>query len=689
MSFFLSLLQLITVFTARVEWINDWITVPVFSNIEQYRYLPEAKLYIDDYWVVGAKVEYERNGVEWTFISTVNTNQVRRYQIKYRAYFPDYNEPSIHIITFDVVDQISPNIVSIPEKQMNIGEKLPDFKEGVVISDNYYQSNLLIINVDTSKVMTNVVGIYPVIYQITDPSGNISSREVLFKVIDPLPPVITFSKTVMLNINQPFNWQLFITVKDNVDLVLTIIIDDHDVSYDQIGLYQAKISATDRSGNTSIESFTIEVLDKEAPILKLKSKPPNLTVFQMIDRTLLESYILELSDNHDKLVLSEVKITHDIESNTLGSYGIYYEVTDSSGNITNTSLVIKVVDDVKPLISIIKPFIFDVFSPEPLVLEHIEISDNYTSRDGLIYKITTSPKMNLVGRYPITIEVSDSSGNKAIYQDYIHIVDLVSPTIKQLNEVVITDFLKKDLTHYFNINDQYDKPEDIILTLDDQHVSYDVIGSYEAYMLAIDKSNNQTLLAFEIMIIDLVEPTLKIRQDYYVHDIGKSEIDLSSFIEEAYDNYDLLSIEDVIITHDVSWEIMGKYDVTFVLTDQSMNKTSLNFTLIIDDRTPPTLKMEDLTTLQGDLISLTEGIEVYDNQGLPHIYTFPEMINSDEPGTYIITYIVIDQRGNYIMADRKITIMPEEQDNTLISFIPLAILLLSGCGIIYFLYKKA
>jgi hypothetical protein len=572
---------------------------------------------------------------------------------------------------------------------MNIGEKLPDFKEGVVVSDNYYQSDALTISIDTSKVMKDVVGIFPVVYYIADPSGNTSSHEVLFKVIDPLPPVITISKPVKLNLNQTFSWQSYMTIKDNVDLVLTISIDDEDVSYHQIGLYQAKISATDRSGNTSVESFTIEVLDMEAPILKLKSKPPNLAVYQMIDRMLLESYILELSDNLDIIRLSDVKITHDIESNTLGSYTIYYELTDQSGNQTKTSLVIKVVDDIKPLITIIKPFIFDVFSPEPLFLEHIEISDNYTSRDGLIYKITTSPKMNLVGRYPITIEVSDSSGNKAIYQDYIHIVDLVSPTIKQLNEVVITDFLKKDLTHYFNINDQYDKPEDIILTLDDQHVSYDVIGSYEAYMLAIDKSNNQTLLAFEIMVIDLIEPTLKITQDYYVHDIGKPEIDLSSFIEEAYDNYDLLSIEDVMIMHDVSWEIMVNMMSHFTLTDQSMNKTSINFTLIIDDRTPPTLKMEDLTIFQGDLISLTEGIEVSDNQGLPHIYTFPEMIDSDEPGTYIITYIVIDQRGNYIMADRKITIMPEEKNNTLTSFIPLAMLLVSGCGIIYFLYKKA
>lgn len=688
MSFFLYLLQIMTILTARVEWIHDWISVPVFSNIEQYRYLPEAKLYIDDYWVVGAKVEYERNGVEWTFISTVNTNQVRRYQIKYRAYFPDYHEASIRIITFDVVDEVSPTILSLPEKRMNIGEKLPDFKEGVVVSDNYYQSDVITISVDTSKVMTSVVGYYPVIYHISDPSGNTISREVMFQVIDPLPPVITFNKAIKINVYQTFAWQSFISIKDNVDLVLTIEVEDKDVHYDQIGVYQASIIATDRSGNQTVETFMIEVLDLEAPLLKLKSKPPNLVVYQPIDRMLLESYIIEIGDNHDQLNMSDVKITHDIETDVLGTYTIYYELSDDSGNMVHMSLLIKVVDDVKPVITIITPFVFEVYSPDPLFLGHIEFTDNFTPRDSLVYKITSSPKMNTVGRYPISIEVSDTSGNKAIYQDYIHIVDTIPPTIKQLNDIVITSFEKKDLTHYFSISDQYDKNDDILLELHDQNVIYDVIGSYEATMIARDKSNNEFRYFFEIMVIDMIEPFLEIKQDYYVHDLGKPEIDLYSFIDIAYDNYDSLSISDVNIIHDINWDVMGKYVITYTLSDQSMNKTEVYLTMIIDDRTPPELFMQDLIIEQGSTFSLTEGLEASDNNGTPQVHTFPETISTHEAGTYIITYIAVDTRGNYVIADRKITIMPIEQSYTITSFIPMAILLVAGCSILYILYKK-
>lgn len=68
MSFFLWSLQLLTILTVRVEWINNFIKVPLFSNIEEYRYLPEARIYVDDLFVSGAEVTYERNGVEWTYI---------------------------------------------------------------------------------------------------------------------------------------------------------------------------------------------------------------------------------------------------------------------------------------------------------------------------------------------------------------------------------------------------------------------------------------------------------------------------------------------------------------------------------------------------------------------------------------------------------------------------------------------
>ncbi|MBU1142317.1 MAG: hypothetical protein KKH92_01590, partial [Firmicutes bacterium] len=99
MSFLLSLVSLLNILTVRIDWINDFLTIELNENIDSYTYLPEAKLYIDDVLVIDPRMFYERNGVEWTFISTVNTKVVKAYYIKYRVNYPTYNISQVRTIT--------------------------------------------------------------------------------------------------------------------------------------------------------------------------------------------------------------------------------------------------------------------------------------------------------------------------------------------------------------------------------------------------------------------------------------------------------------------------------------------------------------------------------------------------------------------------------------------------------------
>lgn len=688
MSFFLWSLQLLTILTVRVEWINNFIKVPLFSNIEEYRYLPEARIYVDDLFVSGAEVTYERNGVEWTYISTVNTNKVRRYGIKYRAYFPRYHIYHVQTITFDVIDEIPPEIIHVPEKKMNVNEKIPDLTEGMIVSDNYYDVSSLVINTDTSRVNTNVVGTYQVIIQVSDPSGNMSFYESILRVIDPLPPFITQNKPIIISCFQSFSWQDYFTIKDNVDTVLSISIEDSEVNYEKIGTYLFQIIVVDRSHNQTIETFEIKIQDLEAPKIMIKSKPPDIDVFTNIDRILLESYILEVSDNYDVLSINDVNMTHDIESSVLGTYNIYCELKDASGNITNITIPVKVCDHEKPIIRLVKPLEFDVFSNEPLWLDFMTFHDNYTDQDHLTYKITTSPKMNIVGKYPITIEVIDSSLNKAIYQDYIHVIDFQPPTIKQLNEIIITDFEQKDYRYFFELSDQYDKPENIDFSLDDHQVNYDVVGTYEALAIARDRSNNETIYLFEIFVIDMIEPTLELKESTIFHNIGDEALDFIDFILTCSDNYDVLTIEDVDISYDIKWNEIGRYIINYSLYDSSMNRIMKNLEILIDDKIPPVIKTTDLYINRGEFFDEMMGVDVSDNVDVSSVLVYPNYIDTNQPGSYVITYVVTDVRGNYVVFDRNLIIQSITDSTELISYVPVIIIIVIGGCVLYVLYKK-
>ncbi|MDY0074309.1 MAG: hypothetical protein RBR75_00295 [Acholeplasmataceae bacterium] len=688
MSFFLFLLESVTILLARIEWINDHLTIPVFEQVETYRYLPEAKLYIDDYWIMDAEVVYERNGVEWTFISTVNTSKVKSYSIKYRATFETYNISSTHTIIFDVVDLEPPTIIHIPEHEMVIGKSLPKFLEGVVLADNYYQVEDLSIHFDLSKVMEHQIGDYYITYQVSDPSGNVRKRDVLFKIIDPIPPNITQHTPVILNILESLVWSNYLTIKDNVDQVLDVLLDDDQINYQKPGVYPLIIYATDRSNNQASEIIQVTIADLSEPTIVLRSSPPTITVYQPITRELLESYVIDLFDNYSTLSIHDVSITHDIETSFLGQYAIHYEVSDHAGNKTTKTLIVHVIDNIKPSITLLKPLIFDVFSTKPFLMDYFEYSDNYQPMDELSYKLTESVKMSVLGMYPITLEVTDKSQNKAIYQGYVTVVDREPPTIRQLNEIVITDFEPKNYTHYFEVSDQYDDASHIELSFDDHEVNYERVGIYPCYAYAKDVSLNLQTLIFEIVVIDMIEPELMLTKTAYVHQIGDEPVDLYSFIASASDNYDLLNQKDIKVLGEVSWHELGQYLITYTLEDQSKNHVEKELVITVDDDIPPTLTFDDVILYQGDPFNPYDGVFYDDNLGTPHITIVQDEFDTHEVGSYIITYIVYDKRGNYITKDRQIVINPRENRPSIEHFIPVIMVTIIGCGILYILYKK-
>lgn len=688
MSFFLMLLQGISVLLMRVEWVHDYIIVPVFSNFEDFRYLPEAKLYVDDILIEDALVTYERNGVEWTFISTVNTSLVKKYSIKYRADFPEYNYYQIHTIIFDVVDTSPPIFTSYDDLNMTIDQDVIDFLQGVIAVDNYDDAYDIIISCDTSHVLFDYVGEYVITYQAQDLSGNVSYQDVLLKIIDPLPPEIKLIKPIIINVGGFFQWQDFLTVKDNVDQDIYIQVIDDDVIYDEVGTYALMIKAKDLSGNVSYKNLMINIKDLESPELMLKSQPPDLLVYTQLTSDILLSYVIAIHDNVDELKLQDILITHDIEMDTLGTYQATYSLFDYSGNHVSKTIEIHVVDNIKPTIDIVKPLIFDVYDKEPLWLEYIQLSDNYDASDDLTFKLIESLRMDVIGYYLITIEVTDTSRNKAIYQGYIEVVDRIAPTIVQQNDILITDFEKKDITLYFVYEDQYDFHDEISVLVDDSTVDYLHTGSYVATVYATDQSNNRTSLVFEIMVIDIIEPELTLTSNTHMMKIEDDIIDLKQFIKSASDNYDQIQVDDVLIISDIVWSKIGQYEVIFRLSDQSKNMVEQVFILTIDDLSAPTLEMDELIITQGDLLDVMTGVISSDNVGIKSIEVYPNDIDTSQPGSYILTYLCFDERGNYISQDRLLTIYPKEEDVNVLDFLPSAVILLLGGAMLFIIYRK-
>jgi hypothetical protein len=529
MSFLLSLFGFFQIFSTRVDWINDFIDIPLKESATNYSTLPEARLYINGVFVFDPEVYYERDRVEWTFMSTVNTSIVRAYHIKQRVFFPTYNITHVHTITFNIVDLIPPEFLYVPRLKITVSDKMPNFKEGVLISDNYDPANALNLTVSTQQVLIGKVGIYPVYYQLSDLSGNVTLYESIVEIYDHLPPTITPKKALQIAFGETWAWQNFFDIKDNYDLFPEVYVNHSQVNYDRIGSYPVVISAQDSSGHETTFHTTLTILDLKAPEIRFKTITPISVHFNVTDAW-MKSLILSVSDNYDVLTIEDVMCTHDIESSYLGEYFIYYEVSDQSGNKLSTKLKIRVADLEKPIIRQTEPLIFDVFSPEPILISYFEFEDNYTASHDLIFKFVGTFKMQTLGKYLIRVEVTDAAKNIAIYQTYLEVVDRIPPELTQSNDIIITDFSRKNLSYYFSMKDNYDALSHLTLMIDDSKVLYDTIGAYPILVYAIDRSDNLTMLETEVLVLDIEEPKLILKQTIITVEVMSIPLNLITFI---------------------------------------------------------------------------------------------------------------------------------------------------------------
>jgi hypothetical protein len=689
MSFLLSLISLFNILTVRIDWINDFLTIELNQNIDNYSYLPEASLYINDVLVKDPRMFYERNGVEWTFISTVNTKVVRAYNIKYRVNYPTYNISQVKTITFNVVDLIAPEFVLIPEFSIPLGQKLPNLQEGLVFKDNYDSVNDISVQVNASKVILNKIGVYEIVYQLRDLSNNTVTAKGKLEVYDHLPPTISIKKDFILPFGTTFVWSNFLSITDNYDSILEVVIHDSGVNYSKLGRYPITIQATDQSGLSSEVNQMLTILDTEKPRITIKSQEPVIPVYSKESESLLKSFILNVTDNYDYLKIEDVSVTHDIEWDVLGEYTIYYALTDHSMNKLETHIKVRVKDLVKPSIWFTEPLVFSVFDEVPFINQLIGYEDNYDLKSELNLKITTTFKMNVIGKYPITVEVSDTSGNKEVLQSYIQVVDLIPPKITQVNDIIITDFSKKIFDLYFNLEDNYDVSTQLKLAIDDQLVKYDEIGSYPIIVYATDLSSNQTILVSEIIVIDLVEPILELKQYALFLQVDSEIIDLKSLIKEASDNYDDLTRDDVEITGDIVYDQIGLYKISYFLRDSSMNVNKRELQVIIDDKTSPVITSTPLQLFVNQTFNPYEGVYVEDNLGEYELFIFPQIVDTSSPGKKKITYVAVDSRGNYTTYIREIIVLEEDKILNITSYLPLVIVTLIGISSIYYIYKKA
>jgi hypothetical protein len=383
---------------------------------------------------------------------------------------------------------------------------------------------------------------------------------------DTTRPSITLigASSITLEVGSAYN-DLGATVTDNVDSGLSANITGV-VNTGVIGTYTITYSASDRAGNTATpRTRTIRVVDTTRPTITINGSS-SITLEQ--GQTYVEQGAT-IKDNYDQNLTA--RITGSINTNTVGTYTITYNATDSSNNsaipVTRTIQVVakEVVDTIPPVITLngsssINHNVGTTFTdPAATALDN---------KDGAInVSVTGSVNTAVLGSYTIRYRATDQAGNSSEIIRYINVVDTTPPVITLNGASTITLEVGSVFTDPGStVNDNYSTNLTASVT---GSVNRNLIGTYTLTYSASDSSgNNATQRTRTVNVVDTTRPVITLN--------GAASITVTegeTFTDPGVtvtDNY-TQNIQ-ASVTGAVNTSVPGTYTLTYNAVDSSNNQ---------------------------------------------------------------------------------------------------------------------
>ena len=440
---------------------------------------------------------------------------------------------------------------------------------GATATDNY-DGDLTSSIVVTGSVDTSQLGTYTLTYNVSDTSGNAAvpvTRTV--NVVDTTVPVITLlgDTTVTIEVGATYT-DSGATAADNYDGDLTssiAIVNNVDTS--TVGTYTVTYNVSDTSGNAAVPvTRTVNVVDTTVPVITLLG---DTTVTIEVGTTYTDSGATA-ADNYDGDLTSSIAIVNNVDTSTVGTYTVTYNVSDTSGNAAvSVTRTVNVVDTTAPVITLL--------GDNPMT---IEVGTTFTdpgatasdAGDGDLTSsivVSGSVDTSTIGTYTLTYDVSDTSGNPAdSVTRTVNVVDTTVPVITLLGDTTVTIEVGATYTDSgATAADNYDGDLTSSIAIVN-NVDTSTVGTYTVTYNVSDTSGNAAVpVTRTVNVVDTTVPVITLLGDTTVTiEVGATYTDSGA---TAADNYDGDLTSSIAIVNNVDTSTVGTYTVTYNVSDTS------------------------------------------------------------------------------------------------------------------------
>ena len=577
-----------------------------------------------------------------TSTSTVDTSVVGSYTVTYTAADASGNEATTVTRTVNVVDTTAPVITITGDNPVTIELGSTYTDEGATATD--LSGDITVTS--TSTVDTSIVGSYTVTYTAADASGNEATTVTrTVNVVDTTAPVITITgdNPVTIELGSTYTDEGATATDLSGDITVT---STSTVDTSIVGSYTVTYTAADASGNEATTvTRTVNVVDTTAPVITITGDNP-------VTIELGSTYTDEGATATDLSGDITVTSTSTVDTSIVGSYTVTYTAADASGNeATTVTRTVNVVDTTAPVITITGD------NPVTIELGSTYTDEGATATDlsgDITVTSTSTVDTSVVGSYTVTYTAADASGNEATtVTRTVNVVDTTAPVITITGDNPVTIELGSTYTDAgATATDNYDTEISVTTT---GFVDSDTIGVYTLTYTATDSSGNTTTATRTVNVVDTTAPVITLNGDNPTTiEVGTTFTDPGA---SASDNYD--TEISVTVSGEVNSENLGSYTLTYTATDNSGNTTTATRIVNVVDTTAPviTITGDNPTTIEVGGTFTDPGASATDNYDSEISVTVSGEVNSENIGSYTLTYTATDSSGNTTTATRIVNVV--------------------------------
>ena len=303
--------------------------------------------------------------------------------------------------------------------------------------------------------------------------------------------------------------------------------------------------------------------------------------------------------------------------------------------------------------------------------------ESYFLEDGKV-------SFSRIGGYELEIKAEDESGNVAMANALIEVLDKTAPVFAESEEtyeiaygkeikavqkdkvdstkntiyVKAVDEISSVTLKIAKVVPQGDLKEDSF-TLDKGVAVFNKLGTYEITLKAVDESKNSAKKTMTVNVVDKTKPEFEGLPKIISLTDKDTEYNWSQGVTAKDEIDGDLTAAIEIKAKAVKFGIPGKYMVSYSVKDAAGNKQEKTVTVNIEDKTPPVLTVpQSFVVKAGDPApDYAKGAKAKDAvDGEVTVSVDASAVNLQVPGAYTVTYSAGDKSGNMVTKVSTVTV---------------------------------